>query len=319
LPLRLVKRGDWYHIHGSVYGVAIRKAAGTTSRAVAEQVRAKLERDIHSRRVLGNAPETGFAEAATGYLDSGGDDRFLRAVVIAFKDRPVSELRQPDLDAAARAAYPAAADSTRNRQFYTPFIAVMNYAADQGWCQPRRWRRPAVPQGRLDWRPPEDMEAFFDAAPAHLARNVIIYLATMMRASEGVNLDRRDTAGDGSEVTLWETKAGYARKVPVLERGRVLIGQSGAGPVICTDDGAPYHAYPALNTAITRVCKAHGLPRFSLHTLRHTGATWRYALDPDLPRLMSAGGWRSAQMAMRYTHVAARDLPDRLKGLGWKL
>lgn len=320
MPLRLVKRGRWYHIHGAVHGVAIRKAAGTTDRRIAEDVRAALERDIHARVVLGKAPETSFSDAAAGYLEAGGDPRFVLAVIDAFQDRPVTGLRQPDLDAAALKAYPAAAPSTRHRQFYTPFIAIMNYAADQGWCTPRRWRRPAPAQGRLDWRTPEEMEAFILAAPWHLARNVMIYLGTMMRASEGVNLDWRDAASDGAEITLWETKGGYARRTPVLARARALVADAEApGPVIRTDDGAPYHAYTALDRAIVRVCEARNLPRFSLHVLRHTGATWRYALDPDLPRLMSAGGWRSAQMALRYTHVSSRDLPARLEQHGWTL
>ena len=322
MPLRLVKRGSRFHIHGTHHGVTVRRSAGTGDRATAETVREKIERDIHAQVILGKPRSVPFSEAVIGYLEHG-EDRFIVPVLDAFKDAGVDTLRQPDLDRAARAAYPGAAPSTLNRQFYTPFIAVMNYAARQGWCDRREWLRPKQPEGRTDWRTPEEMEAFLEAAPWPLARNVIIYLASMIRASEGITLPARDCAGDGSEITLWETKGGYARRVEILTRARPLIADtveraSVDGPAIIRQaDGSAYHAYDAVNLAIRRVCDRASLPAFSLHVLRHTGATWRYALDPDMPRLMGAGGWKSLAMVQRYTHVAGRDLPDRLERHGW--
>ncbi len=317
MPLKVVQRGNWYHVHGTHHGVPVRQAAKTTDRAEAEHVRERIEREIYAQVVLGKSRAVGFAEAAGEYLEHG-EDRFILPVIDAFKDRPVADLRQPDLDRAAREAFPNAQPSTRNRQFYTPFIAVMNYAARQGWCDRREWLRPKQPEGRTDWRTPEEMEAFIMAAPWPLARNVIIFLGTMMRATEGVELHAADCAGDGSEITLWETKGGYARKVEVLNRAQPLIADL-EGPVIRQADGTAYHAYDALNTAIRRVCDRNELRPFSLHVLRHTGATWRYALDRDLPRLQGNGGWRSLGMVQRYTHISTRDLPERLERHGWGL
>lgn len=321
MPLRVIQRGDWYHVHGSHHGVTVRRAAKTTDRKQAEIVKEQIEREIFAQAVLGQerATSVGFAEAAAAYLEHG-EERYMLKVVQAFRDRPIAEIRQNDLDQAAREAYPSVKPSTLNRQFYTPAIAVLRFAADQDWCAPRNWRRPAQPKGRTDWRTPEEMEAFINAAPWHVARNTIIYLSTMMRASEGVFLDARDVAQDGSKITLWEdsTKSGYSRSIEPLSRARPLLTDL-EGPAIKTDDGARYHAYDAINTAILRVCQAHGLPRFSLHVLRHTGATWRYALDPDLPRLMGYGGWRSLSMVQRYVHAATRDLSERLEHHGWTL
>ena len=42
---------------------------------------------------------------------------------------------------------------------------------------------------------------------------------------------------------------------------------------------------------------------FRPHDCRHTFATWFYAETRDLAALMELGGWKSASMVMRYTHV----------------
>lgn len=319
MPLKLIKRGNWWHIQGTHHGVRIRKATGTAVRSEAEALREKYEREIYSQKVLGQEKAVGFAEAAEAYLEHG-EDRYMRKVVEAFLDRPISELRQPDLDRAAKDAYPNAKPSTINRQFYTPAIAVLRFAADQDWCRHRKWKRPKQPEGRTDWRTPEEIEAFIQAAPWHVARNVIIYIGTMMRATEGVELELRDVSQDGRKITLWgeSTKGGYTRSIEPLSRAKPLLSELHHAP-ICTDDQARYHAYDAVNTSIERVCKEHNLAHFSCHVLRHTGATWRYALDPDLPRLQAYGGWKSLAMVQRYVHAATPDLPERLERHGWTL
>lgn len=313
MPLKLAKRNGYWHITGSHKGVRIRRSTHTAHKRQAEEELARTLEHINSG---GQRRAVGFAEAAEAYL-AHGSERYLLGPLDAFQDIPVKDIDQPMLDQAARRAYPNAAESTINRQFYTPAIAVLNFAARQNWCPARIWQRPSAPQGRLDWRSPEEMEAFILAAPWPVARNVIIYLGSMMRVSEGVALTRDDTSEDGVELSLWTTKANYPRKVEVLTRAAPLISDRDDGPVIRTSDGKAYHAYDAVNLSIRRVCEKHGLPHFSAHTLRHTGATWRYALDPDLPRLMAYGGWRTPAMAMRYTHVASRNLPDQLRAYGW--
>ena len=320
MPLRLIKRGRYWHVTGTVYGEAVRKTTGAVDRRTAEEVRLRWESEIRARHVYGEERPVGFAEAAEGYLEHG-EARFMAPVVAAFLDRPVTQITQADLDREARKAYPDAAPSTLNRQFYTPFIAVMNYAAEQGWRPVRKWRRPNQPEGRTDWRTPEEMEKLIAAAPAHVGRAVIILAGTMMRASEAVGLDAADVAADGSRVTLWgdAAKGGYTRSVEPLSRARDMLKELPPGPVLRQQDGLAWHAYDALNLALKRAAKKAETPALSCHVLRHTGATWRYALDPDLPRLMGAGGWKSLSMVQRYTHMTSRDMRERLHAHGWRI
>lgn len=53
------------------------------------------------------------------------------------------------------------------------------------------------------------------------------------------------------------------------------------------------------------------------HTLRHTWATWHYAMNRDTLELMQLGGWRRPDMALRYAKLAPADLADRLFAHGW--
>lgn len=320
MPLRVIQRGKYYHVTGTLFGESVRKSTGATDREAAEAIKHRWETEIRNRHAFGLRHAVGFAEAAEGYL-THGEARFMAEVVAAFRDTPVTQIDQPMLDAAAAKAYPDAAPSTLNRQFYTPFIAVMNYAVEQGWRPARKWRRPEQPDGRTDWREPEQIEALIDASPFYLARAVIILTGTMMRATEAVTLDASSVARDGSRLVLWgeQTKGGYTRSVEPLSRARLALAGIPPGPVLRHREGCAWHAYDALNLALGRACKRAGIPKLSCHVLRHTGATWRYALDPDLPRLMGAGGWNSMTMVQRYTHMASRDLRDRLHAHGWNV
>lgn len=320
MSLKLIKRGNVYHVTGTVYGETLRKTTKTSDKRLAEEIMSRWEREIRDRHVFGTRAAVGFSEAVEAYLEYG-EDRFMSAVVAAFKDTPVTHIDQAMLDREAKKAYPDAANSTLNRQFYTPFIAVMNYAAEQDWRPVRKWRRPEQPKGNTDWREPEEIEALLNESPDYLQRAIIIYIGTMMRATEGVTLDSKNVARDGSRVVLWDedTKGGYTRSVEPLSRAREVLKGLEPGPVLRQRDGNPWHAYDAVNLALKRACARAKIRKLSCHKLRHTGATWRYALDPDLPRLMGAGGWKSLSMVQRYTHMATRDLRERLIAHGWSI
>jgi integrase len=45
------------------------------------------------------------------------------------------------------------------------------------------------------------------------------------------------------------------------------------------------------------------VPAFGVHVLRHTWASWRYALHPDPFLLQRAGGWSSVALVERYAHL----------------
>lgn len=322
MPLRIEKRKSGiYRIRGEHHGVHVDESARTRRESDANAVKERKEREIFDQVVLGKAPPYSFAQAAIDYVQGGGERQFLKPLILEFGTRDVSKLRQSDVNALAAKLYPDAKNSTRNRRVYTPFIAVMKFAADDGRCDDRRWRRPEQPQGRTDWRMPDEMDRILEKLAPKARALATFYLGTFCRATEAVELDWRDVSPAAQRATFWETKGGYARHVDLIDRVRETLPQrpsDGQGRVFLTDrDGTEWHSYDAVNLALKRACKAAGARPLSCHTLRHTGATWRYALTRDLTELMKVGGWKSPSMVFRYVHAGTDDLADMLRAHRW--
>lgn len=327
MPLYIERRksGIW-RIRGSHHGVTVDRSAKTRSRGEAEAIRERWEREIYARQVHGKAPPYSFAEAVLDYQRAGGQLKYMAPVLDAFGLRDVAALRQSDLDRAALEAYPDAKPSTVNRQFYTPFIAVMTLAAHNDRCPMRTWRRPKQPEGRIDWRSPAEMEPILDAMSPRARGLAEFMLGGFPRVSEALGMLARDVSPGARRATFWQTKGGYSRHVDLPPRAQdalraALHGVNDPDSILWrTDrDGQPWHAYDAFNLALKRACRSVAAKPLSSHTLRHTGATWRYSTERDLPRLMAAGGWRSLAMVQRYVHAGTDDLADAVKAHNWAI
>lgn len=315
MPLNVYRRkSGWYHIRGSHHGRRVDQSARTRIRAEAQRVKEAIERRIFDEQVLQKPPTRTFAEAAVGYMQSGGERRYLAPILERIGKLELAKIGQAVIDETAATLYPGVKSSTLNRHVYTPISAVLNWAVDEGWMAARRIRRPTQPQGRVDWRTPDEIADLIDACPEDLAAIVTFYVGTLARASEGLDLDWRDVSPMGERVILWETKGGYSRHVDLQPRVRAVLPIRSEGRV-----WTRWNAYDAINTALRRVCRRSGLPAISCHVLRHTGATWLYALSHDLDLLMKVGGWRSVAMAMRYVHAGSPDLADAVKVHGWEV
>lgn len=322
MPLRIYRRpSGLYHIRGTHHGVSVDRSARTRVAADAERVKEALERDIFERVVLGKPPEHSFAEAALGYMRGGGERRYLTPILERIGAMALKGVTQSVIDDTAAALYPERAASTLNRQVYTPIAAVLNWAADEGMLgQVRRVRRPAQPAGRVDWRRPGELELVIEACPHPLSSLITQYVGTGARASELLQLDWCDVSPAGERIVLWETKGGYARHVPLQSRARAALPKRPKGGRAGDDSRvwARWGAYDAVNTALRRATRRAGLPALSCHTLRHSWATWTYAMTQDLRLLMQLGGWRSVEMAMRYVHAGSPDVADEARAYGWE-
>lgn len=67
------------------------------------------------------------------------------------------------------------------------------------------------------------------------------------------------------------------------------------------------------------IAERERVPWIHPHVLRHTWATWGYAVTRDLAWLMDQGGWTKPAMALRYTHVGAADLAEEVLSYGWEM
>lgn len=261
-------RSGILYIRGSYLGVTLDESARTRDDATANAVIKKREREIYEQIVLGKKRDRTFAEAAIGYMNGGGERKYLARVLaakiefegkrLAFGDMLLKDIDQSVIDDLAALLYPTAKGSTRSRQVYTPVSYVLTWASDQKSWQfaHGRVRRPKQPKGRLDWRTPQEIEWWLQKADPQLRSLLTAYVGTGARASELINLDWQDVTPALHRLTLWEddTKAGVARGVDLQMRVRAALPErpaSGRGRV-----WPHWKAYTAVNHKLWKITAA---------------------------------------------------------------
>lgn len=312
-----------YHLRGTYLGVRVDESARTRSLEHAKILAAKTQQDIFERYVKGPQAVATFAEAAADYLAGGGEGRYMTALIEHFGLTKLAAIDQAALDAAAEKLYPDASPATRRRQVHTPFIACWKVATRAKKAEAREWRRPDPGKRRLVWLRPSEAEALLAVMPEPTRALVTFYLGTGARATEALDLVWSDVSPAAQRVQLWEdiTKAGADRFVDLGSRVRDAM-PARRGPeafVFLNTRGEPWHAYDAVNLALKRACAKAGVRHVSCHALRHSWATWAYALHRDLELLMSQGGWASPELAMRYMHGGTDDLAAEVRAHNWEL
>ena len=308
MPLKLYPPGKRsqasYSIRGTYLGTYVERSCKTTEKKIAAGILAKIKADIESGHIAPKGALT-FAGAAIAYLDAGGEGRFLAPLNDHFGDMPVSVIDQAALDAAAAALYPDASPATRNRQVYTPMIAIMahNHVAT-------KFNRPRGAQGnkRAHYLAPKEAFAVIGAAHAvdpELGAFLTVALYTGMRLGELLGLRRDCVSLDESRAFVGKTKNGDPRAAhlpPVAVEALRAVWKAGEGRarVFRWHKGGAFYA--RLYAAFEAACvDAHGEP---VHIWRHTFASWmrRYA-DADSRDLLDTGAWRGAASVERYTHT----------------
>lgn len=325
MPLKPYKRGNAWHVRGTVAGQRVRESTGCHTRAQAEAWTIRRETEIIARHAYGQRATLTFAQAALAYIEAGGERRFLARILEYFGPaQMVADLDNQALLRAAAALYPDAASATINRQVIGPVSAVIALAAENGLATPRKFRRLKATGHRTRWLDPGEMERLLTHAGPHLAPILAALIGTGARASEIIGANVANWHPDTGEIWLPETKNGHPRMVQMPERARDLVAAGAAtdGRMFRTPKGQPYVAREngggQIQTAFNNARDAAGLGQdVTPHVLRHTWATWFYAQTRDFGKMLDLGGWRTTSTAERYRKIAPADLGTRLDRAGW--
>jgi integrase len=145
---------------------------------------------------------------------------------------------------------------------------------------------------------------------------ILLLLDTGARMSEASELEWRDVDLAGGRVIFWRTKTGRRRNATLSPRtiARLASLPHREGQVIRWD--APGRQRSAayadrgrqgggqIKTAWRGTLRRAGLAtELTPHDLRHTWASWHYALNRDLLLLKVEGGWSSVALVERYAHL----------------
>jgi integrase len=127
---------------------------------------------------------------------------------------------------------------------------------------------------------------------------------------------------------FWETKGGRPRPAALPPAAVVTLANlpgEREGHVFRRPDGEPYASKERLEggqikTAFATACRRAGfgewaigkdgkrfVPDLTPHCLRHTWATWFYALSKDPFLLRDEGGWATVKMVERYAHLMSSE------------
>jgi integrase len=327
MPLKLTQRhgSPFWYIRGTVRGEPVDESTRVTDRSQAETIRAKREWEIIQQQIGGRRATATFLEAAVGYMEGGGNTRFLKAILKYFGTRPLSEIKQLEVEDCAKHLYPGRAKSTINRQVFTPISAVMQWGAARGLCEVPAFERPPQPRGRVRHLSYEEADRLLEACSPHLRPVVTFMLYQGARVGEVLSLQWREVDLQRAHATLENTKNGDRRGVPLhpIVVAALANLKYRDGAVFRTDRRHGSKAYAAkddsggqIKTAFRGACKRAKIDNFRPHDCRHTWATWHYAENRDLNALMVLGGWRTPSMVFRYAHVNVSNLASGVHRLG---
>ena len=294
MPLTKFPRGKIWYLRGTVTvgdrSQSVYQSTGVSDEGQAEIIRVRTESRITDELLHGKKHMATFEEAMVSYGESGGSPRFLAPINAKFGKQLLKHITQSDLDKAARELYPTANYETRNRQCYTPFIAVWNHAVLNGWADMRKWQRPRKPKGtnvvtlkkpRAGTHPVQYERAaqFVAAMSPAAAMTMTALFFTGMRPIELFGLSAQGVDVSGRWIVLTKTKTGEPRGVPMheflvplfaalVDRGGVLLRTHKGEPYAEKDDGGGQ-----MKTAIIGARRRSGIRDIAPYSGRHSVST----------------------------------------------
>ncbi len=340
MPLKIVpprsdKETKNFYIRGTYLGVAVDRSAKTPKRAIAIAEMRKLEASIE-RGEYPPKPEQPsaptFLSAAVAYMKAGRSRRYLKRLIEHFGEKPLGEIDQAAIDAAAVDLYPNVSPGTRNGSVYTPVAAVLHHANVVITV-----RRPVGAKGnaRSRFLSPADAFAIMDAAEAvdpEMARLLTFLLYTGCRIGEAMAMRWENVNLAEATASVINSKNGNPREMKLRPEivetltphkqteGRVFRFKQGGHRNFLflnakvTACGLPAVKRPARGKK--QIVPPYRFEWVTFHTFRHTWATWmrRYG-GADLQGLVGTGQWDDQRSVARYAHTHAHEEWDRIERL----
>lgn len=307
MPLKLYpprKSPNWT-IRGTYLGQYVERTAGTTEKKIAQKELKRIEHEIECGRFAKPSGPT-FNDAALKYLKLGKDNRFIDKLVDYFGTTPLLLIDQEAIDKAADELYPLASPATKNRQVYTPVVAVLNKSKIRLDIE-----RPEGGNGerRLFWMTPDQIEKIAIKAyekDKEFGLFILFLFYTGARLSEALDCQISDLNLGESWLRILDTKNGDPRLVHIPPS---LVAALANHPRGLDRDGRLFRfskcgrLYSWLNTA----CEAAGViipDRVAFHAFRHSwAASMRRYAGLDTTGLVATGAWKSRTAASFYEHA----------------
>ena len=186
---------------------------------------------------------------------------------------------------------------------------------------------PKAPRGRTRYLNEGEIKKLLASCAVsrnkHLGLIVTLAINTGMRKSEILNLrwERIDMSADlgfNARITLYDTKNGEARGVP-LNRAAITalttlepVPEQRVGSVFKRKNGEDWGQ---IRTAFEKAVERAGLADFRFHDLRHTAASHLAMRGRPLREIQEVLGHKSFSMTLRYAHLSPAHLRTAVESL----
>lgn len=298
----LTKRGEIWWYSFTIDGERIRRSSKTTDRRLAEDIAAKDEWRHRHAAVHGAESVLTFGEAMALYVEHAKDSRFLLPLLDRWENVRVRDITPETIRRAAIDIYPKASGATRNRQVITPARAIINHAAECGFCPHIRVRRFPEAVSRRKAGDAKWIGKFCAAASTpHLAALARFMFETAARIGEAVALKWEDVSLADATATFGTTKNGDPHTVflsPAMVSELANLERK----------GAKVFGYASRHTVAKSwdsTIKRAGIEKLTPHEAgRHGFATEvivRHGVD--IPTAAKMGNWKSHRLLSEtYAH-----------------
>ena len=167
--------------------------------------------------------------------------------------------------------------------------------------------------GKLVYLTPDQLQRLIESAREDQSLHTLTYVMiagfTGMRQSPVLNLRVRDIDCDKRVIWVGKDKAGRREQpMPAVlaDYLREICSMKGADDFIFDSAKAESGRVYQINSMFQRCVERAGLSReVTPHSLRHTVATNAAHAGMDAATIQAIGGWKTRQMAERYTHAAS--------------
>lgn len=176
----------------------------------------------------------------------------------------------------------------------------------------RRVEKPKLPNGRTRFLSQEEIKKALEACQASKCRDlyiaVVLAMSTAMRYGEIMNLKKTDIDFSLNVITLYETKNGEVRSIPLEDLPRELVKEwiqslTSKSPLVFPSPHDPKRPKD-IRSAWDNAIKKAGIENFRFHDLRHTAASYLAIDGHSLLDIATLLGHKSLQMTKRYAHLS---------------
>lgn len=252
-----------------------------------------------------------FSQAAIAYRQAGRDDRFLRSIEDHWKDTLVSTITGEAIRLMAQKLYPGLASATLNRQGIAPAQAIINYAAELGWCAPIKVKRFKVTPKTKTPATREWVQAFaaqaVDDGLLHLAALCLFMFGTGARRGEACALTWGDVELFKKTAIINQTKVEDQR---IAHLSPPVVAALANIPSNRKDDDLVflYSSGESVGQVWDNVVRRAGIEKLSPHCCRHGFATTMLQKGIDPKTVAVRGGWKDVATVMKFYAHAMDDL-----------